>query len=106
MECAAGQEAHARLAVSNGSRGHDREDAACQAVHRSPVDWHGFEVVKAITDDELTVGRGRKQGRDRGRWVLSVGVDDDHSLGGRPSLEELGETGADRGSLAVVDRQA
>jgi hypothetical protein len=102
----AGKDAHARLTVSNEGHGHEREDAACQAVHRSPVSWHGVEVVKAIANDELRVGRGRKQRWDRGRWMLSVGVDDDHCLGGRPSLEELGEAGADRGSLAMVDRQA
>jgi len=70
------------------------------------VSWHGVEVVKAIADDELRVCRGRKQKWDRGRWMLAIGVDDDHSLRERSSLEELGEAGADRGSFAMVDRQA
>ena len=78
--------------------------AAGEAVRRAPVRGMESEIVEAIADDELRVGRGREQGRDRRRRMLAVGVDDEHRLGGGVP-EELGEAGANRASLATVGGQ-
>jgi hypothetical protein len=106
VEGAPGEEAHAGLAVSHRGGGHEREDGACEAVHRSPVSRHGVEVVEAVPDDELGLRGGLEQRGDGGGWMLSVSVDHEHPLRRRLLGEDLGEAGANRFTLAVVDRKA
>jgi hypothetical protein len=106
MKGATAEQAHARLAVSDGGCDREGEDSAGKLVHGSSVGRHRTEVIEPVADQKLGVVGAVEQSGDRCGWVLAVGVDDEDRLGLRQLREDLGEACADRLALAPVDRKA